>query len=149
MVPTLCITDYKTNWILWTGNFIVCKTQEQTPHSFCVVALTWFQFSRYVNSQYDKFLTLILDTPLHDITVDVWCAICATKITGPTFFFWEHRTQQYVTHILARFLPSKYNFLIQFYALFSEYVGDRTEERDFGLYIHQIKPYATLLWQTS
>jgi hypothetical protein len=71
--------------------------------------------------------------------------LCATRITGALFFSDIIKSQQYVTHILTRFLSWQYNFLIKFYALFREYNGDITEVRGFGHYIHEIKPYATLL----
>jgi len=53
----------------------------------------WFHFSGHMNSQYKINLPvenhkLIHEVPLHDDNVDVWCAMSATRVIGP-IFFWD------------------------------------------------------------
>jgi hypothetical protein len=50
----------------------------------------WFHFSRYTNSQNSRYWSSsntrqIFAVPLHNQKMDVWCAITAARIVGPTF----------------------------------------------------------------
>jgi len=40
----------------------------------------WFRLSGYVNSQNNRLPTLIHEVPLHDVTVDVLCALRAPRV---------------------------------------------------------------------
>lgn len=53
----------------------------------------WFHFSGHMNSQYKINLSvenhmLIHEVPLLDDNVDVWCAMSATRVIMP-IFFWD------------------------------------------------------------
>ena len=67
----------------------------------------WFHISGYVNSQNTRYWSsenphVIHETPLHDLKIDVWCAVSGTKIVGPIFFESTVNTDVYL-HILEQF----------------------------------------------
>ena len=58
--------------------------EKWTPHSLCLIRL---QFDIYVNFQNNRLHLPTHEVTLKDVKVGVWCAISATAVTGPIFFF--------------------------------------------------------------
>jgi hypothetical protein len=58
----------------------------------------WFHFTEHVNSQNKvnwsvENCMLIQEVPLHNDKVDMWCAMSASGVTGP-IFFWDCKFMQ-------------------------------------------------------
>jgi len=47
----------------------------------------WIHLTGYVKYQRPRFPILIHKLPLRDVKIGVWCAISATRIITPIFFF--------------------------------------------------------------
>jgi hypothetical protein len=68
----------------------------------------WLHVSGYVNAQNSHIWDtenphVLHQRPLHDIKVDVWCAVSARRVIGPIFFEDTVNSDRYVSDILEPF----------------------------------------------
>jgi hypothetical protein len=80
-------------------NFVKCYLdgeQDGKKHPTFVLPRTeiWFQFCEYVESQNNRFSTLIHEVSLRDAMVLMWRAVSSNRIDGPANF-WDNT---YVKH---------------------------------------------------
>jgi hypothetical protein len=73
----------------------------------------WFHLSGYIYAQSNRYLSSInprqmLEVPLHDQKIGVWCAITASRIVGPIFFENTINSEWYVTDVLRPFFLEYY-----------------------------------------
>lgn len=83
-----CQTQLRVNRLL----LYLCYNNHNSVNQFSIILFSsgvWFHHSRNVQS-HNKFPVLIHEVPFHD-KVGLWCCMSETRITGPTFFLWDHK----------------------------------------------------------
>jgi hypothetical protein len=80
----------KQDWILRTGTFTECLMERERERDLTLVFCsreTWLKFTISGYFNLTSYMVAASDVPLQDVVLGVWCAICATRIIGPVFFF--------------------------------------------------------------
>jgi len=110
-----------------TGTFMRCVwINTEYPTLLVLSEEAWLHFIRCANSQNNNYWfaenpMLIHDTPLHDVTFGVWCAISAARIgTFPFHWLNSHRCYTHFDTVFSTLalIREKLNFFKQRNAMF-------------------------------
>jgi hypothetical protein len=89
------------------------------PQLLLIPDEAYVQLSGYVNSQNtriwsDENTHPVIQIPLHDMKIGVWCAVSARRIIGPVFYHETVKSDRYVRNILEPFFEQLIDDEIQY-----------------------------------
>lgn len=150
-IERICQTQLRVNIFF----LYFCYNNHNSVNQFNIIPFSgkvWFHHTKNVQS-HNRFPVLIHELPFHD-TFGLWCAMSETRITGPTFFLWDHKITPVCNTFLYQLLNTcqirkniwlfpakKSNSSCQklFYTLFTKHFWWQNINHNCGLFVLLIR----------